>query len=296
MILAAGLTPAWQQVLSFSQFVPGEVNRAHRSAWCGSGKVLNVGAALHQLGASARTLCLVGGPSGELIAADFARLGASVRWIRSQVPTRTCTTILDETTRTTTELVENSHPIPEEDRAAFLSAFAEESRTANVVVLSGSLPESTPADFYRQLLEQTTAKAVLDIRGAELEAALPLRPFVVKPNREELSRTVGREMTTEDALVSAMSEIRDRGAAWVVVSQGEAPLLALGPDGLLTLPIPQVNVINPIGCGDCLAAGIAAGIDQQYPMRQCLEIGIRAAVMNAQELLPARNLTKLIED
>ena len=50
MILAAGLTPAWQQILSFDQFTLGEVNRARRSVWCGSGKVLNVGCALRQLG------------------------------------------------------------------------------------------------------------------------------------------------------------------------------------------------------------------------------------------------------
>ena len=44
-------------------------------------------------------------------------------------------------------------------------------------------------------------------------------------------------------------------------------------------------------CG--VAAGIAAGIDRQDSMRESLEIGIRAAVENAQELLPARNLTRL---
>lgn len=28
MIVAAGLTPAWQQIMRFEQFLPGEVNRA----------------------------------------------------------------------------------------------------------------------------------------------------------------------------------------------------------------------------------------------------------------------------
>ena len=293
MILAAGLTPAWQQVLSFPRFLPGEVNRAQQAAWCGSGKVLNVGCALHHLGANARTLCLAGGVSGQQIAADFARMDISIRWIQSQIPTRTCTTILDQATSTTTELVENSHPIPLEEQAAFLTAFIEEARSAHVVVLSGSLPEATPTDFFRRLLEQTTARTILDIRGAELEEALPLRPFVIKPNREELARTVGRKLTSEDDLLSAMTELRERGAEWVVVSQGPAPLMALGPQGLLRIEIPKVNVINPIGCGDCLAAGIAAGIDRQDSMRESLEIGIRAAVENAQELLPARNLTRL---
>ena len=134
---------------------------------------------------------------------------------------------------------------------------------------------------------------MLDIRGLELDAALPMRPYVVKPNREELARTVGRDFTSEQDLVAAMSELRDRGAEWVVVSQGAGPLLAVGPDGLIQIEIPKIDVCNPIGCGDCLAAGIAAGIDRNLTMYESLKLGIRAAAENASVLLPARNLSRL---
>ena len=294
MILAAGLTPAWQQTLSFREFSPGQVNRAQKATWCASGKVLNVGCALHFLGVSAKTLCLVGGISGNQIQADFTQLGIPVRWIQSQIPTRICTTILDTMTGTTTELVENSRAIPEAELSDFYDAFVEEVRSANVVVVSGSLPDGTPADFFRRLLERTTARTVLDIRGAELEHVLALSPFVVKPNRQELAKTVGRELASEDDLIAAMSELRHLGAEWVVVSQGPAPLIALGPVGVLRLQPPKVAVCNPIGCGDCLAAGIAAGIERNLSMRTALEIGIRTAAENAAEMLPARNLTRLL--
>ncbi len=293
MILAAGLTPAWQQILEFDRFVPGEVNRARRAFGCGSGKVLNVGSALHQLGAASKTLCLAGGVAGRQIRDDFATMEIPVRWVESRVPTRVCTTILDKTTHFTTELVENPNPIPPEELENFLNAFDEESSDATVVVLSGSLPLETPSDFYRRLLERTTAKAVLDIRGSELDAALALHPFVVKPNREELARTVGKNLANEDDLITAMNELRNRGAEWVVVSGGPALLLALGPEGLIRIQPPRIDVCNPIGCGDCLAAGIAAGIDSGMSIPQALEIGVRAAAENAAELLPARKLTKL---
>ena len=55
-ILAAGLTPAWQQVLVFDAFTPGAVNRAREVHWCASGKVLNAARALHHLGGPARAL------------------------------------------------------------------------------------------------------------------------------------------------------------------------------------------------------------------------------------------------
>ena len=234
-----------------------------------------------------------GGITGQQMRADLESLAVPVRWISSTIPSRICTTILDEKDGSMTELVENSHPIPADELDAFFEAFVEESHAANVVVLSGSLPTGTPVTYFRRLMEETTAKFVLDIRGPELEEALKLRPFVVKPNREELARTVGRDFVSDEDLVAAMSELRGRGAEWVVVSQGSASLMALGPEGLIRIQPPHVKVCNPIGCGDCLAAGIAAGIDRQVSMQDALQIGVRAAAENATALLPARNLSRL---
>ena len=41
MILTAGLTPAFQQILVFDQFTPGTVTRARTVHWCASGTGLN---------------------------------------------------------------------------------------------------------------------------------------------------------------------------------------------------------------------------------------------------------------
>ena len=293
MILSAGLTPAWQRILVFPDFQMGQVNRASTAAACASGKVLNVGSALHQLGVKSRTISLAGGAVGELLRADFESQGVPVRWVPSQVPTRTCTTVLDEKTNTTTELVENSHAVPPCELDAFFDLFVEEVQTADTVVMTGSLTEGCPKDYFRRLLEKSRARSILDIRGAELNEALITKPFVVKPNREELARTVGRNLDSTDDLLAAMAELRVRGAEWVVVSHGAEPLLAMGPDGLLQIESARVTVRNPIGCGDCLAAGIAAGLDRGLPMPDALRIGVRAAGENAVNLLPARGLSRL---
>ena len=104
MILAAGLTPAWQQIVLLDAFHPGEVNCAREVHWCASGKVLNAGVALHHLGAESLTLTLAGGEHLPAMDRELAALGVPRRWIESRVPTRVCTTILDTTGGSTTEL------------------------------------------------------------------------------------------------------------------------------------------------------------------------------------------------
>ena len=228
MIVAAGLTPAWQQILVLRQLQVGHVNRAQQAVWCGSGKVLNVGAALHQLGAKSLTISPVGGATGQQIRDDFVRRGIPARWVSTSAATRVCTTLLDQATGATTELVENSIALTDSELDQYAEAFADGVRSASDVILSGSLPQGASPSYFRRLLERTSARTLLDIRGRELIECLPLHPFLVKPNREELAATVGRSLTSDDDVTTAMVEVRDLGAEWVVVSNGPAPLFEIG--------------------------------------------------------------------
>lgn len=288
MIVAAGLSPAWQQILLLDGFQVGEVNRAAEAHWCASGKVLNAGIALHHLGGPCVTVALLGGAAGEAIDRELAAMGLARVWVWSASRTRVCTTVLDRKSRATTELVENAGAVREEELERFRAAYAEAARGARFAVLSGSLPAGTPAGFYRELLERTPGRAVLDARGQELLEALTRRPFAVKPNREELGKTFGRDLAAEGALLAAMEEVERLGASWVIVSEGRKALWARGGGRTYRFRPAVVATVNPIGCGDCLAAGFAWACDRGLDPVDAIRFGMAAAAENAAMLLPSR--------
>ncbi len=289
MIVTAGLSPAWQQILTFRNFELGQVNRARSADWCASGKVLNVGLALHRLCGHTRVLCVADdGPAGAAMQADFECQGVPTHWIKTQSATRVCTTLLDQRTEQTTELVENAPGLTQDDLKRFQQAFELETREATVVVLTGSLPGGVPSDFYRRLIESTSAAVVLDARGPELREALAAKPFLVKPNVSELSKTVRRPLASEDDIWNAMRELQDLGATSVVVSRGMEPTLAVFKDEQFRVRPASESVVNPIGCGDCLAAGIAWQLSRGADFSTLLQYGSAAAAANLQQLLPAR--------
>jgi len=289
VILACGLSPAWQQILVFDRFLQGEVNRASEAHWCGSGKVLNVAVALHHLAADVRTLSTLGGPAHNAIDREFAALGLSRRWIPTQAATRVCTTVLDAATGATTELVENASAIEPGELLSFSNAYAEEAAGASTVVITGSLPIGTPATFFRDLARRTESRLILDLRGPELLEMLELKPLVVKPNRQELASTIGRPLDNDVQMLQAMRDLNARGAQWVVVTSGAGVVWAAGPDGEFRFQPPIAeHVVNPIGCGDCFAAGLAWAVDAGKPMVEAIHIGIAAAAENLPTLLPAR--------
>lgn len=292
MIVVAGLTPAWQQILRFTKLELGEVNRAAEVLRCASGKVLNVCLALAALEAEARTICPVGGPAREPFADEFSSLSASVEWITTSGSTRLCTTLLDEATGTTTELVENAEPLTEEELRAYRTAYMIAAASARTAVFTGSLPTGVATSFYRDLAELTPGRIVADVRGPELTELLagPTKPFLVKPNREELAKTIGGPLDSDDQLHAAMREINRCGAEWIVVTQGKDAVWASSRDaGLWRFSPPRAaKVVNPIGCGDCLCAGIAAGLDRHADVLNSIALGIAAANDNLRSLLPAR--------
>ena len=288
-VVAAGLSPAWQTIMRFASLEPGEVNRASDVQRCASGKVLNVAVALGALGAISRAVTVMGGAAAGWTAAEFRGLGIELAAVPTAADTRCCTTLLDDATGRTTELVENAPPITPGELARFVAAYEGAVAGTAAVVLSGSLPAGTPVTIYRDLLERTSCPAIVDARGPELLAALPCRPLLVKPNREELARTVGRPLEREADLRVAMEELRAQGAEWVLVTDGANFAIALGPAGCFRIVPPRLErVVNPIGCGDCLAAGFADAISRGSEPLDAIRFGMACAVFNCGTLMAGR--------
>lgn len=288
MILVFGLSPAWQQIVELDALDLGEVNRARRVTWCASGKAINVGIALSCLGSAVTTISPAGGATGELLRRDLTELGVPCSWIDVAAPTRVCTTILTGG-HAATELVENAAPLSTAELDAAEQRFRELAPQAELVVLTGSLPAGAPSDYYRRLMESAPhARFVLDIRGRELIELLPQGPLLVKPNRQELAATVGRNLSSAKEIVAAMREIVARGAQWVATSDGRSALWLVSADSVDRFEPVEIATVNPIGCGDCLTAGIASSLARGLHVREAVAIGIAAAAENARQLLPAR--------
>lgn len=288
MILVAGLTPAWQQTYRFTSLKLGEVNRAEEATACASGKVLNVGFAIQTLGGQCTVLSPCGGGSGGLLRHDCQSAKLPVEWVETTASTRVCTTILDEASGRTTELVENAGPLTPTELNDYAVEFRRWAKEASLIVISGSLTSGAPANFWADCLKEIRVPTILDLRGPELLACLASRPLIVKPNREELERTAGRPLLTDQDVREAMQSLFDQGAKWIVVTDGTRPIVALGPEGFLEVPTIRTETRNPIGCGDSLTAGLAVGIAGRKSLNAALGLGIAAAAANAETWLPAR--------
>ena len=288
MILTCGLSPAWQHIMVVDGLLPGDVNRAAEVHWCASGKVLNAAIAIAHLDGCGHVVSVLGGPRRADIEREFESRELETTWIGCNSPTRVCTTIIDSGGGTATELVENAGELNEREWRAFEVACRDAAGASDLVLMMGSIPRGVPRGIYREILQGTRGRAVLDLCGEELLEAIKAGPFLVKPNHEELERTLGRELEDEAEALSAMRSLNDLGAAWVVVTAGAGPTLATsGGKSFRFLP-PSVDRVNSIGCGDCMSGALAVALEEGRAPLEAIRFGMGAAADNLGQVLMGR--------
>ena len=284
MILCLGTTPAAQRVLRFSRLTLDAVNRATVTLDGIAGKSVNVAKVLHALGERPLATGFLGGARGEAIHAALAARGIESEFVTVAAGTRECVTVIDESAGTHTELVEESAPADPADFVRLLAIVRRRMSDCRAAVMSGTIAPGGPADLYAQCVQiahEASALAIVDAQGPALVAALSAGPDLVKPNRAELAATVGRELTDERAVLTAMRELAGRGARRVVVTAGSDPTLAFDGTRVWRIRSPRLVARNPIGSGDAFTAGLVWRLVRGDDLGEASRWGSAAGAANA---------------
>jgi tagatose 6-phosphate kinase len=193
-------------------------------------------------------------------------------------------TVIDETAGTHTELVEESRPVQPADFEQLMTIVRRRAPGCRAVVMSGTIAPGGPADLYfhcTRMAEAVGAISVADAQGAALIEALKAKPGVVKPNRLELTATVGHELETDTAVMQAMRELCERGAQRVIVTAGKHPTLAFDGRSFWRIAAPRIRAVNPIGSGDAFTAGLIWRLVRGDDLGEACRWGSAAGTANA---------------
>lgn len=289
--LCIGLTPAFQRILRFDAWTKNEVNRACHVQTCAAGKGVNVVRALKHLNVPCDLLTFLGGDTGDAIRAEIEATGNHTYGPRTLAATRICQTLLDGHDHTVTELVEEAAPPTEAEWVALGAEYAKQLPAHALVLITGTLMPGATETVYADFAAKAQASHVpvmIDSHRAPLEAVLPYQPLLVKMNAHELGLTVKRAIENEKDLLEAGEELRAQGAQHVFITQGAGISWWIHAGGSQGFRPPKIKPVNPIGSGDSMTAGIAAGWMAHGNMERALLQGIACGTANALTDLPAQ--------
>ncbi len=258
MIYTVTLNPSVDYSVFSESFRTGEINRSEREVHSFGGKGINVSAMLKNLGTKSRALGFIGGFSGHEIERLAARAGVECDFCEIREPSRINVKIISDTE----SAVNGKGPfIRLEEERALLEKISSLTKD-DTVVISGSAPESESGALLENVLDAASrAQLVADMDGAALKAAIERNPYLIKPNREELSALFGKKSMTDNEVAAAAVALRRDGVENVLVSLGGSGALLASSDGnVYRVAAPQVDVVSTVGAGDSFLAGFLAGL------------------------------------
>lgn len=309
LILGTNLTQ--DRILRLPTLVPGAVLRAAAVESAPGGKPVNVARAARGLGGRPTLVANCPGVEGARLADLLSASGLDVVAVRTAGELRAATVVLEDDGRTTV-INEPGPPLDDAGCTAFLEAYAGAlaSQRPAVVVASGSLPPGAPADLYAvvvRLAAEQGAAAVVDAGGPVLAAALRAGPALVKPNLAEaeavLRPPAGRDAAAGAAVAvevvdesghdvaarcaAAAGALVAAGARAALVSGGRAGAALHTGEGSWWFPSPRVAVVNPVGAGDALVAGVAVALERGEPLPAAVRFGVASAADSVRRTGPA---------
>lgn len=153
------------------------------------------------------------------------------------------------------------------------AALVRRAESADWIVLAGSLPPGTPAEWYADLvtaLRAAGARVAVDTSDAPLKALVDAlstdpasAPHLMKPNGDELASFTGHhadELEAEPlAAAEAALDLVARGVESVLVTLGPHGAVLVRADGAWHAAPPPTTVVSTVGAGDSSLFGYLLG-------------------------------------
>jgi 1-phosphofructokinase family hexose kinase len=283
MILCVTLNPCLDKTLTVPAWRPGDSVRARAVRAVVGGKGNNVARALARLGRPVRPLLFLGGAVGddcrELLETDD-RLEPVV--ITTAAATRVILTVRTESSADQSAFFDPDPAIaPAEAEALFrtVETVLTGGTAIAAMTLSGSSPAAATHGLYSDLISVARARRVpvfLDTYGPALDAVWGFWPDAIQLNRREAAaylRTPAQDLT-DAALWALLERFARHGARSAIVTDGPGAILAVLDGKPFRVQPPPLEVVNPVGSGDCLLAGTVdgwlAGLDAPARLRRAI--------------------------
>ncbi|QIL86920.1 1-phosphofructokinase (plasmid) [Vibrio sp. HDW18] len=271
-VVTITLNPALDLTGSLNQLNVGSVSLVEQSALHAAGKGVNVAKVLSELGAEVTVTGFLGRDNQELFCQLFEQLGVKDQFIRIAGATRINVKLVEQQ-GTVSDINFPGITVTEDDIAAFEATLLRLAQDHDYFVLAGSLPQGISPQRCAGWIEQLhrmNKKVLFDSSRDALMAGLEAKPWLIKPNDEELSQWCGRELSTLSECQQAANELAAKQIENIVISMGANGVMWLHQNQWLHAKPPKMHVVSTVGAGDTLVAGLCWGHMQNMEKQSLL--------------------------
>jgi 6-phosphofructokinase 2 len=300
-IVTLTVNPALDKSAHFKGLVPEQKIRCEEPRYDAGGGGVNVSKAIARLDGDSLCVFTSGGPIGLMLEELVRKESIAFKAIKTKNWTRESFVAVDDNTNSQYRFGFPGSPISELEKSDIVQTIQE--LKPKFLVLSGSLNEGLPTDFYQYiayLAKQSGSKVIVDTSGEALQKVLEIGVYLIKPNVGELAKLIGVERLEMDEVVHAAQKLIEKGSAEIVV-------VSLGPQGAVLVtatqtefvPAPNVVKKSTVGAGDSMVGAMVWALSQNKNLKEVVQWGVAcgsAATMNeGTQLFKLEDAKRLFE-
>jgi 1-phosphofructokinase len=295
MIYTVTLNPSIDYVVRLDGLTTGITNRTTSEEYYFGGKGINVSCVLAELDLDSTALGFIAGFTGDAIedgirndriTTDFIKLSGGISRINIKIKAG------EETE------INGQGPHITDDELNRLIEKLDRIQDGDTLILAGSIPNTLPDNVYERMLERLKdrkIRIVVDATKKLLVNSLKYKPFLIKPNRQEISEIFDVEVESEEDTEKYARKLMEMGAQNVLISLGGDGAMLIDEFGNVhKMGVVKEKVINTVGSGDSMVAGFVAGYEKEKSYPYALKLG--SACGNATAFLPGLATKEKIKD
>lgn len=282
MIYTVTFNPAIDYIVYMKELEKGSINRSERETAFFGGKGINVSFILKELGHESTALGFVAGFTGKALEQGIENKGLHADFVRLE----NGITRINVKIRSGEETDINAQgPDIRQGDIDRLFEKLDRLKEGDVLILAGSIPKTLPSDIYERIMERLYGRGVhfvVDATKELLVNSLKYKPFLIKPNNDELSEIFGVEIKTPELSAEYGKKLVKKGASNVLVSMGGNGAVLCDENGKTHyMPAVGGEAVDTVGAGDSMVAGFIAGYTEKKDYEYALKLGTAAGAATA---------------
>ena len=295
MIYTLTINPAIDLTMHLSTSLKiGKVNRSIKDDISIGGKGINIATILNNLDEQVIPIVVVSGYTGKLIESYIIDNFNNYYLIEVQNGQSRLKINVQDTSET--EINGNGPEIDKEDIDKIID-YLKDIKDEDYLCLTGSIPINMDNYLYANIIENLNnkPKIIVDADKELLFNTLKYKPFLIKPNLEELQAYFDVEIIEMKQIKQYLIKLKDLGAINVLCSLGKDGAILLDENNKFHyLDTIEGDVLNTIGSGDSMIAGFIYEYISNHDYEEALKMAI--ACGSATAFSPSlANKNKIIE-
>lgn len=299
MIYTITLNPALDYIAQVDELEIGKINRIKTEKILPGGKGLNVSIVLKNLGIDNIALGVIAGFTGDELKKEMEEYKIKTDFVKAKNGITRINVKINS--KQETALNGNGPQITSQEIEELLNKI-EKIEKNDIVILAGNVPQWIKNDIYEIICIRLRKKGITFIVDSSKELLINIlkyRPFLIKPNKEELEETFEIKINTREELIKNAKKLQQMGAQNVLISLGEqGAILVTLEEKIYFSKAPRGKVINTVGAGDSMIAGFIAGFCAKEDYKYALKMGIATGSASAfsANLATKEQIQKLFEE